>query len=253
MRRTALALMPLARAIRSAGQWGGSSRGSGRVRAPTRAAPPGPSGGMREGRVLSCRRPSMPSFMNRSCQRQTQVFDLPVRRMISLVPTPSALERMIAARQACFCEALRSLVIASSRPRTDRVIVMEIPVRMRQTRTATETVESQSGLFCQAKTTRVPGRPSRGSEGAFPDVQLDCPTVSAITAPNDIHQPSSWSFQRANSDLVQKVQPNDKSGKLLPNNHTQGRKRAPGHLMSKGLRVASAPRNDLNRHSPFEE
>ena len=53
--------------------------------------------------------------------------------MISLVPTPSALERMIAARQACFCEALRSLVIASSRPRTDRVIVMEIPVRMRQT------------------------------------------------------------------------------------------------------------------------
>jgi hypothetical protein len=63
----------------------------------------------------------MPSFMNRSCQRQTQVFDLPVRRMISLVPTPSALERMIAARQACFCEALRSLVIASSRPRTDRV------------------------------------------------------------------------------------------------------------------------------------
>ena len=75
----------------------------------------------------------------RSCQRQTQVFDLPVRRMISLVPTPSALERMIAARQACFCEALRSLVITSSRPRTDRVIVMEIPVRMRQTRTATET------------------------------------------------------------------------------------------------------------------
>ena len=57
----------------------------------------------------------MPSFVNRSCQRQTQVFDLPVRRMISLVPTPSALERMIAARQACFCEALRSLVIASSR------------------------------------------------------------------------------------------------------------------------------------------
>ncbi len=30
---------------------------------------------------------------------------------------------------------------------------MEIPVRMRQTRTATETEESQSGLFRQAKTT----------------------------------------------------------------------------------------------------
>lgn len=109
----------------------------------------------------------MPSFMNRSCQRQTQVFDLPVRRMISLVPTPSALERMIAARQACFCEALRSLVIASSRPRTDRVIVMEIPVRMHQTRTATETGESQSGLFCQAKTTRFNAvLAARAAEGA---------------------------------------------------------------------------------------
>ena len=32
---------------------------------------------------------------------------------------------------------------------------MEIPVRMRQTRTATETEESQSGLFCQAKTTSI--------------------------------------------------------------------------------------------------
>ena len=96
--------------------------------------------------------------MNRSCQRQTQVFDLPVRRMISLVPTPSALERMIAARQACFCEALRSLVIASSRPRTDRVIVMEIPVRMRQTRTATETEKSQSGFLCQATTTSNRGK-----------------------------------------------------------------------------------------------
>ena len=42
----------------------------------------------------------MPSFINRSCQRQTQVFDLSVRRMISLVSTLSALERMIAARQA---------------------------------------------------------------------------------------------------------------------------------------------------------
>ena len=155
MRRTALALMPLARAIRSAVQWVVSTGGSASVSATTRAATSGPSGGMREGRVLSCRRPSMPSFMNRSCQRQTQVFDLPVRRMISLVPTPSALERMIAARQACFCEALRSLVIASSRPRTDRVIVIEIPVRMRQPRTATETQESQSGLFCQAKTTRA--------------------------------------------------------------------------------------------------
>ena len=54
----------------------------------------------------------MPSFMNRSCQRQTQVFDLPVRRMISLVPTPSALERMIAAPPSVF---LRGVTVPGDR------------------------------------------------------------------------------------------------------------------------------------------
>ena len=58
---------------------------------------------MREGRVLSRSRPSTPSSTKRSCQRQTQVFDLPVRRMISTVPTPSAVSRTISARQTCFC------------------------------------------------------------------------------------------------------------------------------------------------------
>ena len=53
----------------------------------TRSVTLDPSGRMREGRVLSRRRPSYPSCMKRSCQRQTQVFDFPVRRMISLVPT----------------------------------------------------------------------------------------------------------------------------------------------------------------------
>ena len=36
--------------------------------------------------------------MKRSCQRQTQVFDLPVSRMISLVPMPWALNSTISAR-----------------------------------------------------------------------------------------------------------------------------------------------------------
>jgi hypothetical protein len=40
--------------------------------------------------------------MNRSCQRQTHVLDVSVRRMISLVPTPSALKSTISARQTCF-------------------------------------------------------------------------------------------------------------------------------------------------------
>ena len=43
-----------------------------------------------------------------------------------------------------------------SAARSDGETVKEIPVRMRQTRTATETEESQSGLFCQAKTTLSP-------------------------------------------------------------------------------------------------
>ena len=52
-RRAALALMPLARAIRSAVQWVVSAGGSVNVSATTRSATSGPSGGMREGRVLS--------------------------------------------------------------------------------------------------------------------------------------------------------------------------------------------------------
>jgi len=38
---------------------------------------------------------------------------LPDRRMISAVPQPSAVARMILARQTCFCGALRSLTIES--------------------------------------------------------------------------------------------------------------------------------------------
>ena len=106
----------------------------------------------------------MPSFMNRSCQRQTQVFDLPVRRMISLVPTPSALERMIAARQACFCEALRSLVIASRRPRTDRVKrgVGKAYVARILGRSEDEVREQANAL----KRRRLPRRPATPQRGA---------------------------------------------------------------------------------------
>ena len=57
--------------------------------------------------------------MKRSCQRQTQVLDLPVRRMISTVPTPSAVSSTISARQTCFCGVLRSRTIASRRRRSE--------------------------------------------------------------------------------------------------------------------------------------
>jgi len=90
----------------------------------------------------------------RSCQRRTQVFDLPVRRMISLVPTPSALNRTISARQTCLCGALRSRASAFSRRRSAGLRAMEIPVRMRQTRIRPIRWESLPGFKCQTRSTR---------------------------------------------------------------------------------------------------
>jgi len=135
---TALSLTPVAAAIIAAVQCVVSPGGSVSVSAATRSTTSGPSGGMRDGRVLSRRRPSTPSSMNRSCQRQTQVFDLPVRRMISCVPTLSALNRMIAARHTCFWAALRSRTAPSRRRRSPGLSVKDIPVRMRQTRTGAQ-------------------------------------------------------------------------------------------------------------------
>ena len=55
-----------------------SPGGSASVIATTRSVTSAPSRGMRDGRVLSRSRPSTPSRMKRSCQRQTQVLDVPV-------------------------------------------------------------------------------------------------------------------------------------------------------------------------------
>ena len=54
------------------------------------------------GRVLSRSKPSTPSAAKPSCQRQTQVLDLPARRMISTVPRPAAEKARSRPRQACF-------------------------------------------------------------------------------------------------------------------------------------------------------
>jgi len=62
--------------------------------------------------------------------RHTQVFEVPVRRMISLVPTPSLVSSTISARHACFCAALRSLMIRSSRSLSDGERLIEIPLRI---------------------------------------------------------------------------------------------------------------------------
>ena len=71
--------MPAALAIAAPVQWVASCGGSVAVRATTLSMTSWPSGGTRGGRVLSRRRPvdALPR-QKRSCQRQTQVFDLPV-------------------------------------------------------------------------------------------------------------------------------------------------------------------------------
>ena len=63
----------------------------------------------------------------------TLAKDLPDRRMISAVPQPSAVARMILARQTCFCGALRLPTIASSRRRSPGVTLTTIPARTRYT------------------------------------------------------------------------------------------------------------------------
>jgi hypothetical protein len=67
-----------------------------------RASTAVPSGGMRGGRVLSRSRPGTPSARNRSCHRQTEVLLVPVRRVSSIMPRPSALSavRFAPARHA---------------------------------------------------------------------------------------------------------------------------------------------------------
>ena len=65
----------------------------------------------------------------RSCQRQTQVLDLPVSAMMAFVPTPSPLRRTIRARQTCFCGLRGAAAMSHSRLRSAayRVKVMRIP------------------------------------------------------------------------------------------------------------------------------
>jgi len=90
MRCTELMLIEQAAATAAAVQCVVSPGGSVSVRATARSTTAACSSGMREGRVLSISRPAAPASMKRRCQRQTQVLEVPVTRMISLVPTPSA-------------------------------------------------------------------------------------------------------------------------------------------------------------------
>ena len=121
-----------------------SCAGSEAVSSTTRSMVSCARGGMRDGRVLSRSSPATPSRMKRSCQRQTHGFDLPARRMISAVPHPSAVARMILARQTCFCGLFRSATTASRRARsaalTSTLIPSRIPGRWGRAR--------PSGIYC---------------------------------------------------------------------------------------------------------
>ena len=66
----------------------------------------------------SCSKRWIQKPSNRACHLHTTGFDLPDRRIISVVPKPSAVARMMLARHTCFCGALRSAMIASRRRRS---------------------------------------------------------------------------------------------------------------------------------------
>jgi hypothetical protein len=88
------------------------------------------SGFLREGRVLSRRRPSTPVSMYRSCQRPTHGFDLLVSRIIALVPSPSAVASTILARHTCLLALLRSATMPSSRARSAGLTYMQMSSRL---------------------------------------------------------------------------------------------------------------------------
>src|SRR5580704_608771 len=92
--------------------------------------------------------------MNRACQVHTTGFDLPDRRMISAVPQPSAVARITLARHTCFCGALRSATIASSRRRSARVTLTTIPALIMRAWTAS----ADLGIVRMNQTTRGASR-----------------------------------------------------------------------------------------------
>ena len=63
--------------------------------------------------------------------------------MISAVPQPCAVARMILARQTCFCGLFRSATIRSSRSRSAALTAILIPARMPQH----ATLPAQKGIL----------------------------------------------------------------------------------------------------------
>ncbi len=152
MRCTERRLTPAALASSRPVQWVLSPGGGPKARSTTRRTVLGGSGGLPGLRVLSRNSPSTPSAMNRACQVHTTGFDLPDRRMISAVPQPSAVARITLARHTCFCGALRSATIASSRRRSARVTLTTIPALIMRAWTAS----ADLGIVRMNQTTSEP-------------------------------------------------------------------------------------------------
>ena len=68
--------------------------------------------------------------MKRACQRHTTVLLTPAVRMISTVPSPSAVPSTMRARQTCFWAVLRSSTMACNRSRSDGLKSTVTPVRI---------------------------------------------------------------------------------------------------------------------------
>jgi hypothetical protein len=133
---------PVAAAIARPVQCVASPGGSPSVSSTTRSTSAGGNGGKPDFLVFSRKRPVTPSRMNRSCQRHTHGFETLARRMIAAVPHPSAVARMIRARQTCFCGLLRSATTAANRSRAAALTSMLIPSRIRHHRTPSANMES---------------------------------------------------------------------------------------------------------------
>jgi hypothetical protein len=127
MRCTEAREMPTRRAMARTVQWVASPGDASLVSATTRATVSAGKGAIPGGRDFSRTSPATPSAANRRCQRHTVGLATPARRAISIVPTPSPLNRMILARQTCFCGLFRSATIAFSRARSAALTSIRTP------------------------------------------------------------------------------------------------------------------------------
>ena len=144
---TVEAAMPATLAIARSVQWVASWGGGSCVRRMIQATRSGGTGAFPGRRDRSKSRPSTPSCMNRSCQRQTQVLALPVAVMMADVPRPSPLRRTIRARQTCFCGLIGFATMLRNRCRSAGDTVKVTFLRMRKNRMPARPRESQFGLL----------------------------------------------------------------------------------------------------------